>query len=44
MDGTCWAVADGVANEAAFGRPGEATLVGRPPRSCGPGQLVPVDR
>lgn len=81
VDGTCWDVADTAANEAAFGRPGnargldkssfpqvrmaclvetgthlvldaelagcrtgEVTLVGRLPRSCGPGQLVLADR
>ena len=81
VDGTVWDVADTAANEAAFGRPGnargsdkssfpqvrmaclwetgtrlvldaelagcrtgEVTLVGRLPRSCGPGQLVLADR
>ncbi|MFJ3804348.1 IS4 family transposase [Streptomyces sp. NPDC090088] len=81
VDGTCWDVADSLANEAAFGRPGnsrghdkssfpqvrmaclievgthlvpdaepagcrtgEVTLVGRLPRSCGPGQLGLADR
>ena len=81
VDATCWDVADSVANEAAFGRPGnsrghdkssfpqvrmaclievgthlvldaelagcrtgEVTLVGRLPRSCGPGQLLLADR
>ncbi|MFE6946685.1 IS4 family transposase [Streptomyces chartreusis] len=81
VDGTCWDAADTEANQAAFGRPGnargtgksafvqvrmaalvevgshavldaelagcrtgEVTLVGRLPRSCGPGQLVLADR